>query len=52
MSQLCPREKQKSEKKQRKENKTNANVIVIISNAYKGRRAQPRADGAIEKAGA
>ena len=33
MSQLCPREKQKSEK--------NANAIAITSNAYKGRRAQP-----------
>jgi hypothetical protein len=51
MSQLCPREKQKSEKKRKKQNKTNANVIVIIGND-KGRRAQPRADGARETAGA
>jgi hypothetical protein len=50
MSQLCPREKQKSENNT-KQNKTNANVIVIIGND-KGRRAQPRADGARETAGA
>jgi hypothetical protein len=52
MSQLCPRERQKREKNKKKQNKTNANVIVIISNAYKGRKAQPRADGARETAGA
>jgi len=47
MSQLCS-----GKNKKVKQNKTNANVIVIISNAYKGRRAQPRADGARETAGA